>query len=129
MITQGDIAKILYKDCQVFGLPVYQKDNTPKGKVTKERVVVIPKSGSVQRFWEKCYVEVNFCVPDIKGQAHLTRMDELEREAVKVLNRVSGTFDNTRYRYSKDSTSREEDTELGCHFVNVRLLFEILNVE
>lgn len=129
MITQGDIAKILYIDCQVFGLPVYQRDNTPKGKVTKERVVVFPKSGSVQRFWEKCYVEVNFCVPDIKGQANLIRMDELEREAVKVLNRVSGTFDNTRYRYSKDSTSREEDTELGCHFVNVRLLFEILNVE
>ena len=95
MITQGDIAKILYTDCQVFGLPVYQKDNTPKGKVTKERIVIIPKSGSVQRFWEKCYVEVNFCVPDIKGQANLIRMDELEREAVKVLNRVSGTFDNT----------------------------------
>lgn len=129
MITQGDIAKILYTDCKVFGLPVYQKDNVPKGKVTKERIVVIPKSGSVQRFWEKCYVEVNFCVPDIKGQANLIRMDELEREAVRVLNRVSGTFDNTRYRYSKDSTSREEDTELGCHFVNVRLLFEILNVE
>lgn len=129
MITQGDIAKILYTDCQVFGLPVYQKDNTPKGKVTKERIVIIPKSGSVQRFWEKCYVEVNFCVPDIKGQANLIRMDELEREAVKALNRVSDTFDNTRYRYSKYSTSREEDIELGCHFVNVRLLFEILNVE
>ena len=128
MITQGDIAKILYKDCKVFGLPVYQKENTPKGKVTKERIVVIPKSGATETYWEKCFVEVNFCVPDIKGQANLIRMDELERLAVSELKKKSGIWDSTRYIYRKDSTSREEDTELGCHFVNVRLLFEILNV-
>ena len=127
MITQGDIAKILYKDCKVFGLPVYQKENTPKGKVTKERVVVIPKSGATEMYWEKCYVEVNFCVPDVKGQANLVRMDELERLAVSQLKKKSGIWDSTRYIYRKDSTSREQDTELGCHFVNVRLLFEILN--
>lgn len=127
MITQGDIAKILYKDCKVFGLPVYQKENTPKGKVTKERVVVIPKAGATERYWEKCYVEVNFCVPDIKGQANLVRMDELERLAVSQLKKKSGIWDSTRYIYRKDNTSREQDTELGCHFVNVRLLFEILN--
>lgn len=129
MIVQGDIAKILYKDCQQFGLPVYQKDNTPTGKVVKERIVVIPKSGTPDTYWEKCYVEVNFCVPDKKGKADLIRMDELEREAVKVLKYGSGMYDNTRYRYKKESTSREEDIELGCHFVNVRLLFEILNAE
>lgn len=127
MITQGDIAKILYSDCQCFGLPVYQKDNTPVGKVTTERIVVIPKSGTVDTYWEKCYVEVNFCVPDKKGKADLIRMDELERKAVSVLGSNSGVYDNTRYRYTKESTSREEDNELGCHFVNVRLLFEILN--
>lgn len=127
MITQGDIAKILYKDCKVFGLPVYQKENTPKGKVTKERIVVIPKAGATEMYWEKCYVEVNFCVPDVKGQANLVRMDELERLAVSQLKKKSGIWDSTRYIYRKDSTSREQDTELGCHFVNVRLLFEILN--
>lgn len=129
MITQGDIAKILYSDCQCFGLPVYQKDNTPVGKVTTERIVVIPKSGTIDTYWEKCYVEVNFCVPDKKGKADLIRMDELEREAVAILKYRSGEYDDTRYRYKKESTSREEDVELGCHFVNVRLLFEILNVE
>lgn len=129
MIVQGDIAKILYKDCKQFGLPVYQKYNTPTGKVTQERIVVIPKSGTVETYWEKCFVEVNFCVPDKKGKANLIRMDELEREAVKALKYGSGMYDGTRYKYKKESTSREEDMELGCHFVNVRLLFKILNAE
>lgn len=128
MITQGDIAKILVMDCKALGLPVYQMGNTPEGKVTKERVVVIPKKGSLDTYWEKCYVEVNLCAPDKNGLADIPRLDELERRAVSLLKSSCGVYDETRYRYSKDSTSREQDTELGCHYVNVRLLFEILNV-
>ena len=129
MIAQGDIAKILYTDCQVFDIDVYQKDNLPKGKVLKERIVVIPKSGVMEAYWEKCYVEVNFCVPDIKGQANLIRMDELERMALENLRYSTGVYDDTLYRYKKESTSREEDAELGCHYVNIRLLFEIFNTK
>lgn len=128
MIVQGDIAKILYKDCETFGLPVYQKENAPKGKVTRERIVIIPKSGTTETYWEKCYVEVNFCVPNLAdGSANLIRLDELERVAVSVLKKKSGVWDSTRYIYRKDQTSREADMELGCYYVNVRLLFEILN--
>ena len=129
MIVQGDIAKILVKDCMQFGIDVYQKDSTPNGKVTKERIVVIPKKGSPDMYWEKCYVEVNICVPDVNKRANTLRLDELERDVVGVLKSSCGVYDGTRYRYKKESTSREEDIELGCHFVNVRLLFEILNVE
>lgn len=129
MIAQGDIAKILYTDCQVFDIDVYQKDNLPKGKVLKERIVIIPKSGVMEAYWEKCYVEVNFCVPDIKGQANLIRMDELERMALENLRYSTGVYDDTLYRYKKESTSREEDAELGCHYVNIRLLFEIFNTK
>ena len=128
MIVQGDIAKIIYKDCEQFGLPVYQKDNTPTGKVTSERIVVIPKSGTIETYWEKCFVEVNFCVPDKNGQADIIRMDELERMAINVLKYSSGVYDDTRYCYKKESSSREADEELGCHYVNVRLLFKIQNV-
>lgn len=127
MIVQGDIANIIYMDCQQFDLPVYPKDNVPVGKVTNERIVVIPKSGATETYWEKCFVEVNFCVPDKNGEADLIRLTELERMAVAVLKYKSGMYDDTRYRYKKESTSREKDIELECHFVNVRLLFEILN--
>lgn len=127
MIVQGDIAKILYKDCLQFGLPVYQKDNTPTGKLKKERIVVIPKSGTMDTYWEKCFVEVNICVPDKDGVADLIRLDELERRIARDLKFKSGVYDSTRYMYQRQSTSRERDIELGCHFVNIRLLFKILN--
>lgn len=128
MILQGDIAKIIYSDCMVLGLPIYQKDNTPKGKVTQERIVIIPKPDTPETYWNKCFIEVNFCVPDVKGVANLVRLDEVERIAVNALNRKTGIYDGTRYKYSKYSTGREEDSELGCHFVNVRILFETLNI-
>lgn len=128
MITQGDIYKILYRDCEVFEFPRYSRDNVPDGKVTRERIVIIPKQGSPDTYWEKCYVEVNFCVPDKKGKTDEIRLDELERLAVARLKKGIGVWDGTRYRYSKESSGREADVELGCHYVNVRLLFEILNV-
>ncbi len=128
MITQGDIYKILYRDCEVFELPRFSPDNVPKGKVTQERIVIIPKRGTPDIYWEKCYVEVNFCVPDKNEAADEIRLAELERWAISELKRKSGLWDETRYRYSKESSSYETDEELGCHYVNVRLLFEIQNV-
>lgn len=128
MITQGDIYQILYLDCEVFGLDRYSDKNVPDGRVTSERIVIIPKRSSADTYWEKCYVEVNFCVPDKRGKADEVRLCELERFAVECLKRSVGVWDDTRYRYAKDSSGIEADVELGCHYVNVRLLFEILNV-
>lgn len=128
MITQADIYEIIYRDCEVFDIPRYSRDNAPKGKITQERIVIIPKRGTPDTYWEKSYVEVNFCVPDKKGVIDEIRLKELERWAVSELKRKSGIWDDTRYRYSKESSGNEADEELGCHYVNVRLLFEILNV-
>lgn len=129
MIVTTDIGNILYRDCKAFGIEVYQKGNIPAGEVTTERVIIRTKSQSPETYWKKGFVEVNLCVPDIKPDtANLIRLGELERQANSVLDDVVSSYDGIRYQYSIDSIGTEADTALKCHYVNVRILFEVLNV-
>ena len=131
MIGTTDIANILYKDCKAFGMEVYQSGNIPDEdkELSSERVIIIAKSQSPEAIWKKGFVEVNLCVPDMDGKANLIRLQELERKAQDVLDDVVGEFDGSSYYYSIDQIGTEADTALKCHYVNVRLLFQVLNVK
>lgn len=131
MIVTTDIANILYKDCKAFGMEVYQSGNIPDEdkERSSERVIIIAKSQSPEAIWKKGFVEVNLCVPDMDGKANLIRLQELERKAQEVLDDVVGEFDGSSYYYSIDQIGTEADTALKCHYVNVKLLFQVLNVK
>lgn len=129
MIVSTDIANIIYKDCKDFGIRnLYQSGNIPAGKVTEERIVIITMQQENGTYWKEGIVHVNLCVPDIdeNGTANLTRLNELERMA-NLLGEVN-EYDGTWYKYEVDSSRIEDDSPLKCHYVNVRLLFEVLNV-
>ncbi|WP_459186674.1 hypothetical protein ACGE0T_10850 [Parabacteroides sp. APC149_11_2_Y6] len=126
MITTGDIETILVRDLKLFGIPTYKKDAILEGKVTEERIDIIPKEFKPSKFWVKGFVDVNFCVPDINGMADKKRLTELERQAADL--RSVSFFEGFTYRYKVYSTNQEKDTQLECHFVNVKIMFEILNV-
>ena len=72
---------------------------------------------------------MNLCVPDMDGDANLIRLQELERKAQETLDEVVGEYDGSNYYYLIDTIGTEADTELRCHYVNVRLLFQVLNVK
>ena len=131
MIVTTDIANILYKDCKAFGIEVYQAGNIPDEhkELSSERVIIRTKSQSPETYWKKGFVEVNLCVPDMDGDANLIRLQELERKAQEALDEVVGEYDGSNYYYLIDSIGIEADTELRCHYVNVRLLFQVLNVK
>ena len=131
MIVTTDIANILYRDCKVFGIEVYQAGNIPDEhkELSSERVIIRTKSQSPEAIWKKGFVEVNLCVPDMDGDANLIRLQELERKAQEVLDEVVGEYDGSNYYYLIDSIGTEADTELRCHYVNVRILFQVLNVK
>ncbi len=131
MIVTTDIANILYKDCKAFGIEVYQAGNIPDEhkELSSERVIIRTKSQSPETYWKKGFVEVNLCVPDMDGDANLIRLQELERKAQEVLDEVVGEYDGSNYYYLIDSIGTEADTELRCHYVNVRILFQVLNVK
>ena len=131
MIVTTDIANILYKDCKAFGIEVYQAGNIPDEhkELSSERVIIRTKSQSPETYWKKGFVEVNLCVPDMDGDANLIRLQELERKAQETLDEVVGEYDGSNYYYLIDTIGIEADTELRCHYVNVRLLFQVLNVK
>lgn len=130
MIVTTDIADILFRDCKDFGIMIVPFGKTLTGEITEERITIHVKGQTPEKIWEKCFVEVNLCVPDLSPtEANYPRLKELERLAKKKFKSVVGTFDGTTYLYEVDTLTIEADTALKCHFVNCRLLFNVLNVK
>lgn len=130
MIVTTDIANILYRDCQSFGISIVPHGKKLTGELKSERIVIHAKKQQPETYWKKSFVEVNLCVPDLKeGEANTIRLNELEKQAESLLDDVTGRYDGTTYHYSIDTIGTEEDTALKCHYVNVRILFEVLNVK
>ena len=130
MITSTDIANILYRDCKVFGIEIVPFGETLTGELKGERITIHVKKPETEKYWEKCFVEVNLCVPNLrKGEANTVRLNELERIAKMIFKPDTvNKYDGSTYRYS-GNTSVETDASLKCHFVNCRILFNVLNVK
>ena len=128
MITTTDTANILYKVCKDFGMPVYQGGNIPSGEIGAEgRIVIHTKEQTPESIWKKGFVEINLFTPDTpQGNADLIRLNELERMAVKTLSGV-GNEDGSVYRFSISSITMLENADLKAHYINVRVLFNVLN--
>lgn len=130
MIVTTDIANILYLDCQTFGIDIVPHGKKLEDELKSEKIVIHAKKQQPGTYWKKSFVEVNFCVPDLKkGEANSIRLNEFEKQAQELFDGVTGHYDGMTYHYSIESIGTEEDTALKCHYVNVRILFEVLNVK
>lgn len=130
MIVTTDIADILYRDCKAFGIGIVPFGKTINGELKDERITIHVKGQTPSKYWEKCFCEVNLCVPDLGVNiANILRLKELERKAKELFKSVTGEFDGTRYNYEIDTIHIEADTALKCHFINCRILFNALNVK
>lgn len=141
MITPQDIGNILYRDTEALGITerhvVFEGDDDsndfphidPEKGLENEMVIIHVKRQSTGKYWKKGFNEVNLLVPRIQGYSNRIRLNELERQADKLFSDVVSTYDGTTYRYSIESIGAEADTALKCHYVNVRILFEVLNVK
>ena len=130
MIVTTDIADILYRDCKGFDITIVPFGKTLIGELKEERITIHVKGQTPSKYWEKCFVEVNLCVPDLGVKiANTLRLKELERRVKELFKSVTGEFDGTRYNYERDTIHIEADTALKCHFINCRILFNALNVK
>ena len=115
---------------QGFGIDIVPNGETLTGELKSERIVIHAKKQQPGTHWRKSFAEVNLCVPDLsENEANTIRLNELERQAMKRFDDVVSSYDGTRYRYSIESIGTEADTALKCHYVNVRILFNVLNVK
>lgn len=132
MIVTGDIYKILFEEVQVFGIKdVYDGWNPIKSELKEEAVVIVtPTPIEPDTYWERAFAHVNICVPDYLGETNTQRLNELERKASRwILGDIVGEYDGSAYLISKDRLGTERDDALKCSYVNLVLLFEILNVK
>lgn len=130
MIGVSDVEKILYKDCAVFDLPIQPLGKKYEKELKTERVFIIAKSRETGSIWAKGFVEVNICVPDIKGEPAKIRLEEIENIGLGyfMLGTHTGEHNGSHYDYTYQSHSIEKDEALRCHFVNFRIIFNVLNV-
>lgn len=136
MITQKAIAHIIFDDVQFLGMETYIKYHTPDELEEHEtrieddgRIVIRPKFvANDKTYFNDCTVEVNIALPDIEGETN-PNLDDLCRQAVEELNNDKcGNRDGEFYRYHVQRFSTEDEPNLNCHYVNITILFEILNV-
>lgn len=128
MIVTTDIADILYQDCKAFGIEIVPFGKTLTGELKDERITIHVKGQTPSKYWEKCFCEVNLCVPDLGEKiANTLRLKKLERKSKELFKSVTGEFDGTMYNYEIDTIHIEADTALKCHFINCRILFNVLN--
>lgn len=136
MITPTTIGRILSRDCKALGItsiyvvwPGDDSDEIPTGEVKDERIVIIPKSQGPGTYWRKSFNEVNILVPRIANRPNRIRLEELEQQAMTLLDDAVGHYANITYSYSVQSIGPKTDDSLHCEYVNVRILFEVLNVK
>ena len=126
MITTSDISEVIYDACRHYGVSIYIADTFPDEEIDEERIVIIAKQISTEgKYWNRCYVEVNWCVPDIEDEADGIRLKEVER-LMRDIAQGNGSLDGTTYRYSVKSTQVVGDRRLRIHYANSQILFESL---
>lgn len=131
MGTKG-IEKVVIQACSALGIvpltSIYVPDDFPEGK--EERIVIHVKNQQRGEIFYKGFVEVNFVSPDVEGRADHARLEAVEDiffEAWKYDTVVDYDGETCRYGLASQPQTMPEK-EAGYHYVNARLLFEILNV-
>ena len=128
MIVTTDIANILYRDFKVLGIDIVPFGKTLTGELDKECITIHVKKPTSEDYWVKRFAEVNICVPDIvQTWPTPSVLTNWKGSPTRILKLITGIQDDTRYKYEVE-TSIETDTDLKCHFVNCKILFNVLNV-
>lgn len=132
MITNADIADIIYARCSDMRIEDQYLDGAiPEGKVERERIAIHTKRQTSTKYWIPTTVEVNIDIPDRDGMADIDRIQELERladEVFPIKRRFVGEYGKDVYRCKANGRQTLEDKELQCHFINIQLNFESLNI-
>lgn len=127
-LRSGTAANILYQHCAVFGLPVNHGWERLSGKIREECIVIARHGMDDDTYWNTCFVEVNFLIPDTEsGGENKLRLDELE-DSVRSVLKGAGIFNGRSYTFECISTGQEREPDLNCHYVNAKIKFDVLNV-
>ena len=126
-----DIEVVMIQACEGLGIvplgSIYVPDDYPEG--VDERILIHVKGQQRGDIFYKGFVEVNFVCPDDNGRADHARLQEVEDILFDAFRYDTvGEFGTETYRYGLNSIQTYAEKEAKYHYVNARLLFEILNI-
>lgn len=142
MITEIDAGHIIYDDLSFMCMERRLKGHLKTGRLNGESpmvgesvpdegmIVIIPKQVSADKtYFNDCTIEVNVLQKDLEGECN-PNLNKLLKVAVAALNdNKVGQKDGIWYRYSVRSHGIEQEEKLKCHYANITIDFEILNVK
>lgn len=141
-MTEIDAGHVIFDDLKELGLECRLKGHLHTGRLDGEKpmvgesvpdegmAVIIPKSMSADKvYFNECTIEVNILLRDIGDETN-PRMNLLLKDALRILQAGNvGNLDGTWYRYSVRSHGIEQESSLSCHYANITIDFETLNVK
>ena len=124
-----DIEEVIIGACSNLGIvtisDIYVPDDFPQG--VSKRIVIHVKQQQRGDYFYKGFVEVNVVVPDIDGREDHKTLQDAETALVSAFKYdTCGSFGDDTFRYGLNSIQILKDE--NYHYVNARLLFEILNI-
>lgn len=142
MITEIDAGHVIYNDLSPMQMERRLKGHLLRGTINGEEVmisekipekgiiVIIPKSISAdKKYFNDCTIVVNILLKDVEGEAN-PKLNTLLKEAFSLLNADrTGEVEGEWYRYNVRSHGIEEEKNLRCHYANIIIDFQILNVK
>lgn len=142
MITEIDAGHVIYDDLAFMGLERRLKGHLRNGSLDGEKpmmgedipddgmIVILPKQMSADKtYFNECTIEVNILMKDLQGETN-PNLNELMKMAIGALSDSKvGKIEDEWYRYSVRSHGIEEESKRECHYANITIDFETLNVK
>lgn len=142
MMTEIDAGHVIYDDLESLGLEMRLKGHLHTGRLDGESpmvgetvpedgmIVILPKAMSADKvYFNGCTIEVNILMRDIEGETNPSLNDRL-KEALGILQADKvGQFEEVWYRYGVRSHGIEQESTISCHYANITIDFETLNVK
>lgn len=129
-LTTSDIRIICKKIVGSLGIEVCLPEELPLGAIASDRAVIVTSSDDLGKYWGKCIVTISIMVPDVCPKiANMSRLSSYESKVQEMfVDGIAGEYGGDSYLIELQSIGIDNASDVKCHFVNAKLMFNILNV-
>lgn len=128
-MTKSDIEEVMYDACRCFGVKIQLLPNMPYSEIEDDRIVIIVGRSQPTTYWVNTTVRVNWCIPNIGGEADSNKLKRVEQMMREYLEYHCDTYKGERYKYKLSSFETLEDKDMRCFFANTTIIFQQLNIK
>lgn len=129
-LTTSDIKLICMKLVRGVCAECYFPEDLPKGNITSDRAIIATSKNDIDKYWGKCIVTFSVLVPDVAPHiANMARISAYEKKVQNLfIDGIAGEYEGDDYLVELQSIGVDQASNIKCHFVNAKLIFNSLNV-